>query len=422
MTVAPPITGLLLLLGLGFFFGLAFEEFYARSNQKRPGGIRTFPLLALTGALLYRLDPVRLVPLSAGLLALSAWLTCYYWRHLDDTDADGFPNVGLMVPICNMLAYLLGPVALAEPPWVAVGATVAAVMLLTARQELHGFARRVELTEIVNAGRFLLLTGFILPLLPDTPVTDLTRITPHQVWLAVVAVCTVSYASYLLQRYVAPRGAGLLVALLGGLYSSTATTLVLARRARVEPSSVRQAETGIILATSVMYLRLLIIVAVFNQSLALALTPRLLGLSALGAAMATGRHWIGGPRPPDQGHDAAPANPLELATAATFAVLFVAVSIASSWATQRFGSAGIYALAAIIGVSDIDPFVLNLAQPEAAQIATHVAVGAILVATSSNNLVKAAYAVAYSGGRMRAAPVAALGLLAACGIAIALVF
>jgi uncharacterized membrane protein (DUF4010 family) len=98
------------------------------------------------------------------------------------------------------------------------------------------------------------------------------------------------------------------------------------------------------------------------------------------------------------------------------------VSIASSWATQRFGSAGIYALAAIIGVSDIDPFVLNLAQPEAAQIATHVAVGAILVATSSNNLVKAAYAVAYSGGRMRAAPVAALGLLAACGIAIALVF
>ena len=85
-------------------------------------------------------------------------------------------------------------------------------------EKLHGFARRVEVAEIVNAGRFLLLTGFVLPLLPDTPVTDLTRITPHQVWLAVVAVCTVSYASYLLQRYVAPRGAGLLVALLGGLF------------------------------------------------------------------------------------------------------------------------------------------------------------------------------------------------------------
>ncbi len=422
MTVAPPIAGLLLLLGLGFFFGLAFEEFHARSNQKRPGGVRSFPLLALTGALLYRLDPMHLVPLSAGLLALSGWLTCYYWRHSGETDPEGFPNVGLMVPICNVLAYLLGPVALAEPPWVAVGATVAAVLLLTARQELHGFARRIELGEIVNAGRFLLLTGFVLPLLPDTPVTDLTPITPHQVWLAVVAVCTVSYASYLLQRYVAPPGARLLVAVLGGFYSSTATTLVLARRARTEPKALRQAETGIILATAVMYLRLLIIVLVFNRPLALALTPKLLALSALGLVMAMGWYWIGGPRARDDGPASAPANPLELVTAATFAVLFVAISVASSWATQRFGSAGIYALAAIVGVSDIDPFVLNLAQPEAAQITTEVGVGAILVATSSNNLLKAVYAIAYSGTRVRAAPVAALALLAACGIAIAVAF
>ena len=420
MPSPPPIIGLLLLLGLGFFFGLAFEEFHARSNQKRPGGVRSFPLLALTGALLYRLDPAHLVPLSAGLLALSAWLTCYYWRHLDETDAEGFPNVGLMVPICNVLAYLLGPVALAEPPWVAVGATVAAVLLLTARQELHGFARRIELAEIVNAGRFLLLTGFVLPLLPDTPVTDLTPITPHQVWLAMVAVCTVSYASYLLQRYVAPPGAGLLVALLGGLYSSTAATLVLARRARDDVSAVRQSEAGIVLATAVMYLRLLIIIFVFSHDLAMALAPPLLVLSALGLAMALGWYWIGGPRRTDAGQAAAPANPLELVTAATFAVLFVVISIASAWATLRFGSAGIYALAAIVGVSDIDPFVLNLAQGDPAQITVRVGAGAILVAASSNNLVKAVYAIVYSGARVRVAP-AALAVLAACGIAAAVV-
>ena len=419
MTAAPPIAAVLLLLGLGFFFGLAFEEFHAQSNQKRPGGIRSFPLLALIGALLYRLDPVRLLPLTAGLLALSIWLACYYWRHLGETDPEGFPNVGLMVPVCNTLAYLLGPVTLAEPPWVAVGATVAAVLLLTSREKLHGFARRVEVAEIINAGRFLLLTGFMLPLLPDTPVTDLTRITPHQVWLAVVAICTVSYASYLLQRYVAPPGAKLMVALLGGLYSSTATTLVLARQARTEPGSLRDAETGIILATAVMYLRLLVIIAVFNSALALALAPGLLGLSALGLAMAMGWYLLGGPRARSETPAGAPSNPLELVAAVTFAVLFVAVSIATAWATQRFGSTGIYALAAIIGVSDIDPFVLNLAQPDAAQVATDVAVGAILIATSSNNLVKAAYAVGYSGAKMRAVPVAALAVLAASGIAIA---
>ena len=295
-----------------------------------------------------------------------------------------------------------------------------AVLLLTARQELHGFARRIELTEIVNAGRFLLLTGFVLPLLPDTPVTDLTPITPHQVWLAMIAVCTVSYASYLLQRYVAPPGAGLLVALLGGLYSSTAATLVLARRARDDVSAVRQSEAGIVLATAVMYLRLLIIIFVFSRELAMTLAPPLLVLSALGLAMALGWYWIGGPHRADAGHAAAPANPLELVTAATFAVLFVVISIASAWATQRFGSAGIYALAAIVGVSDIDPFVLNLAQGDPAQITVRVGAGAILVAASSNNVLKAVYAIVYSSAHVRVAP-AALAVLAACGIAAAVV-
>ena len=290
MTIPPPILQLLLLIGLGFFLGLAFEEFHACTNQKRPGGVRSFPLLALAGALLYRLDPTHLLPLSVGLLALSGWLTCYYWRHLDETDAEGFPNVGLMVPICNVLAYLLGPVTLAEPPWVAIGSTVAAVLFLTAREGLHGFARRLELGEIVTAGRFLLLTGFVLPLLPDTPVTDLTSITPHQAWLAMVAVCTVSYASYLLQRYVTPLSAGLLTAVLGGVYSSTATTVVLARRVRAELTTRRQARTGIILATAVMYLRLLIIIAVFNPPLAFAVAPALLILSVLGLLAAAGAY------------------------------------------------------------------------------------------------------------------------------------
>ena len=109
MTVAPSVTRFLLLLGLGFFFGLAFEEFHARANQARPGGVRSFPLLALIGALLYQLDPNRLIPVSVGLLVLGCWLAGYYWRHTAETDAEGAPNVGLMVPICNVLAYLLGP-------------------------------------------------------------------------------------------------------------------------------------------------------------------------------------------------------------------------------------------------------------------------------------------------------------------------
>ena len=125
--------------------------------------------MAHAGALLYRLDTVRLAPLSVGLLVLGAWLTCYYWRHVAEIDPEGRPNVGLMVPICNVLAYLLGPIALAEPPWMAIGVTVAAVLLLTAREKLHGFARRIETGEIATAGKFL-ITGLIaVP--PEQPVT-----------------------------------------------------------------------------------------------------------------------------------------------------------------------------------------------------------------------------------------------------------
>jgi len=421
MTVAPPILRLLLLVALGFFLGLAFEEFHARTNQKRPGGIRTFPLLALTGALLFRLDPTNFLPFSAGLLALSAWLTCYYWQHLGETDQEGFPNVGLMVPICNVLAYLLGPVALAEPPWVAVGITVAAVLFLTSREALHSFAHRVELSEIVNAGRFLLLTGFVLPLLPDAPVIDLSTITPRQVWLAMVAVCSVSYASYLLHRYVAPTSAGLLTALLGGFYSSTATTVVLARRARGEATVTRQTQTGIVLATSVMYLRLLIVIAVFNQKLAFAVAPAMLGLTMTGLLLSALLYWFGPGRQPDTTASVAHGNPLELGAAAIFAALFITVSVASSWAVQKFGTAGIYVLAVIVGVSDIDPFVLSLAQNGAGQVSAEVGVVAILLATSSNNLLKAAYAMAYSGGNRLIWPVSALALLAVCGVGVAAV-
>lgn len=328
MNIDAPVARFLLLLGLSFFFGLAFEEFHSHGKQARPGGIRSFPLLALAGGLLYRLDTRQLLPMSVGLLVLGIWLACFYWRRLGEADEQGVTTAGLMSPVCNVIAYVLGPVALAEPPWVAVGATVAAVLLLTAREKLHGLARRVETGEIVTAGKFLMLTGLILPLLPDQPLTSLTEITPHQVWLAVLAVCTVSYASYLLQRYVAPSGAGLWVALLGGLYSSTATTVVLARRARAEPATLLQAQTGIMLATAVMYLRLLVIVLVFNRPLAFGLAPALLGLSTLGLVMAGFWRWIKGGHVVQTQDGKQPGNPLELGAAVIFAAVFVLISLA----------------------------------------------------------------------------------------------
>ena len=424
MISAPSVTSVALLLGLSLFLGLAFEDFFARTDTKRPGGIRTFPMLALAGGVLYLFDPTHFVPFTAGLLVLGAWLAIFYRQHVREQDEEGEPNVGLVVPILNVQAYLLGAIALALPPWIAVATTVTSVLLLTGREKLHALARRIAVKEIVTAGEFLILTGIILPLLPNEPVTTLTSITPHQAWLALVVVSSLSYVSYLAQRYWPTAARGLWMAALGGLYSSTATTVVLARQAKTGSVMRRHAQAGITLATAIMYLRILAVVAFFNMPLARGLALPLCGLSLAGLWSVRCNIVLQDRRrrtprrratlPPSGG------NPLELGPAALFAFLFVAVSLVSKWAATQFGSAGIYSLAAIVGVTDIDPFVLNLAQGGTSGMSDSALAAAILIAASSNNILKAAYAAFFAGGRATAGSAAVLVLLAIAGVAIAL--
>ena len=429
---------LALLLGLSFFFGLAFEEFHAKAAQKReaassgsarskaapprPGGVRTFPLLALAGAGLYFVEPARALAFVAGLAVLGAWLYGYYVQHLAASRAAGATDAELMVPACNLLAFLLGPLAFLQPIWVAIAFTVIAVLLLGARERLHELAERLPAGEMATAGKFLILTGIVLPLLPNLPVTSLTAITPYQLWLAVVAVSTLSYGSYLVQRYVWPTHGVWLAAILGGLYSSTATTVMLARRAGEAGRPGGELQAGIVLATALMYFRLAIVIAVFNLALARALALPLAALCLLAVLAALGCRWLtpagtaAAPRMPTP----VPHNPLELSAALLFAIAFVIVSLVTAWARARFGQDGVLWLAAIVGVSDIDPFVLSLAEGGGNGLPLAELAAAILVATSSNNLLKAAYSVGFAGWRVNYSPAIALVGLAAAGIVAAM--
>ena len=242
--------------------------------------------------------------------------------------------------------------------------------------------------EIVTAAKFLILTGIVLPLLPNEPVTALTAITPYKAWLALLAVCTLSYASYLLQRFLAPAHSDLAVALLGGLYSSTATTVVLARAARAQPASSALAQAGIMLASSVMYLRILAIIAVFDWTLAQRLAPVMVALFLVGAIVAM-LHYRGARNRSAAATSETPRNPLEITAAALFALLFVVISIATEWARAHFGTAGVDTLAAVVGFTDIDPFVLSIAQGGSGRCRCAAAT-AILIAIASNNVLKAA--------------------------------
>lgn len=405
-----------LAIAMALFMGLAFEGVYKREERSSPGGIRTFPMLTVLGAVLFLLDPKSLWPYLLGLAALAIWLHAYVPPAARNETA----RPGLMVPAANLLAYSLGPVALTQPVWMVVAVAVAAVLLLESREALHRLVSKVPSEEVFTLGKFLILVGVVLPLLPDRPIVSWTPITPFKAWLALVAISTLSYASYLVQRYVPSRSGALLPALIGGAYSSTATTVALARERRTRASGAGDLETGIVLATAVMYLRIDIVVAVFNRSLAVALLPTLALLLAL-AVVLGGWQWI--THKPDASLPArglAAANPLQLGVAATFTALFVVLAVASTWAGRTYGEGGIFALAAITGLTDVDPFVLNLAQGSAADLSMHALVAAVLIAASSNNVLKAFYAMIFGGWRKCLRPSLVLLALAAVGFGLAL--
>jgi uncharacterized membrane protein (DUF4010 family) len=422
MTNLPPLSPLelaerlALIIGLAIFLGLAFEEVYKSEERSSPGGIRTFPILAMSGAMLYLIEPTYALAFIAGLPVLAIWL----YAFLRAVPPAREPT--LMVPASNLLAYVIGPIALTQPAWVAVALTVTAVLLLGAREQLHRLIHTVPRDELLTAGKFLILVGIILPLAPNRQVTTATLLTPYGIWLAVVAICSLSYLSYLLQRYAPIRHDALLPAVLGGAYSSTATTVVLAKRLRDVKQGSADISAGIIAATSVMYVRLGIVIAVFDRPLAFALAPALAALCVIGAALA-GYEWRrAGARLSETSLSVPAVNPLQTPTAIIFAALIVVISIISAWVLHVFGASGILTLSAVVGATDIDPFVLNIAQGGVAGMSIASLSAAVLIAASSNNVAKAAYAIGFGGAATARRPAVMLITLALLGLVAAAVY
>jgi uncharacterized membrane protein (DUF4010 family) len=415
----PPIDlaeRLALLLVLTLFLGLAFEEIYKRDDPAIPGGIRTFPLVGLAGAMLYLVEPQRALAFIAGLLPIAAWL--YAFLRFEHSTEAGPPGRTMVVPVANLLVYALGPIVLTQPVWVAIAATVAAVLLIGARERMHGLIPLIPQDEVLTAGKFLILVGIILPLVPDTRVIPAAPLTPYQVWLAVVAVSGLSYLTYLVQRYQPIEGGALVPALLGGLYSSTVVTVVLAKEQKRAAIQRAEASAGIVAATTMMYPRTAVVIAFFSPSLAAILLPALGCLSVAGGLLAW---WEWRKVGPGSGKKLAipEANPLQLTTALIFTALFLAVSLATTWTESTFGQAGVFSIAALVGASDITPFLLSLAQGGAPGMSLSALAAAVLIAASTNNLAKAGYAIGFGGLAAAERSSVMLAVLALLGFAAA---
>ena len=387
--VAPPDAfKIVLVLFLSFLLGLEHEEHRPQKSYAF-GGIRTFPQLGLFGYILATLAAPSVLLLAAGLLVAGVFLTISYLHKLKRD-----PEAGITTEISGLGTVLLGALVQHDRLWLAATVVVAALLLLELKTGLESMARRIDPAEIITFTKFLLLSAVILPIVPNQPLTPFA-INPFKTWLVVVAVSAISYASYVLQRLTKGKGGILLSAFLGGAYSSTVTTVVLAKRAAKEERPHLFAGATL-LASGVFYLRLILLLAFFSLPLTRLLAP---GFFILGVT-ATVAGWLWS-RFPDVGNQKierewTSSNPLELRAAFTFALIFVAMLVATHLTVTYLGAGGVYTLGAMMGLTDITPYVLGLAHGLNNPTALTVAAGGIIVSAASNNLVKGGYAYFFS--------------------------
>lgn len=380
---------IIVVLFLSFLIGLEREEHRAAEPPGRYyfGGVRTFPLVGLIGYALTLLSGGQLFPVVAGLAVVSAFLWLSYQNKLRTQGA-----AGVTTEMSGLVTYLVGALVSRGEFWIATTLAILSVLLLELKEFLEGFSERVPGPDIFSFTKFLLLTAVILPIVPNQTFGPF-GFNPFKAWLIVVAASGISYGSYLLQKLERGEGALWVSAILGGIYSSTATTVVLAKRAR-ERQAPHLFSGSILMASGVMYLRLLVLIGLFNYLLMRRLLPSFLlaGIGGLLVGWVWSRIHDGGGQGGEKGVDI--KNPLELSAAFLFAFVFVVLLAATHYAVVYFGRGGVYGLAAITGVTDIDPFVLGLTQSGAAPVG--LAAAAIAIAAASNNLVKSAYALAFA--------------------------
>ena len=405
----PEALKIVLVLFLSFLIGLEREEHKVAVGSYSFGGVRTFPLIGLIGYSIALISGAQLLPLTVGFLVVAGFLLLSYWHKLSSAKAAGVTS-----EMSGLTTFLVGALVCYGHFWIATTLSVASLLLLDLKAVLEKLAVRIAPQEILTFAKFLLLTGVILPVLPHQEFSRF-HINPFKTWLVVVAVSTISYGSYVLQKLTKERGGVVLAALLGGAYSSTVTTVVMARRAAREPHPHLFAG-GILIASGVMYLRLVALLALFNRQLLSLLALPFLALAGL--AVGIGWLWT---RRADASAQAVqrefePNNPLELLAAFLFAGLFLAMMIATQLAVTYLGRAGVNTLAAIMGVTDVDPFIMGMTQAAGTLTPLKVAAAAVVIAAASNNLVKGIYAYSLADRKTGVQSLSLMAALAAVGL------
>lgn len=391
-TAIPPLLiQFVMTVAFAFLVGLEFRRYHQINQyQLHFGSTRTFVLIAILGFLLFLIDPSKLL-FASGFVLLGASLLAYYWQLATKGIFSLFSST------LALLVYLIGPVAVSFPNWFLILFVVVLILMLGEKPVIHRFSDRLANEEMVTLSKFLVISGVILPLLPDQPIAPALPVTYYKVWLAVIIVSGISYFSYLIHSYFFQSRGLMITAVVAGLYSSTVATVVIGRRARDLTSVESQVSAALIAATTMMYLRLLAIIFLFDRQAGLKLLPPF-GLIILLSivAIAVLSRYKNRTLPTTDAVDV--QHPLELYSALLFAALFMMFTFVTHYVTSHFGSNGLNYLAIAVGLTDIDPFILSLLSGKFL-ISQSAIIAAIVMASGSNNLLKAAYAIFFARNR-----------------------
>lgn len=399
-------------LSIGLLIGLERER-----NPSAKAGLRTFTLVAVFGTLIAMLASQSGSSwlLGAGLLAVAAMIISVYMNTPTENNDPGTTTVAAL-----LVCYSLGALVWYGMTELAIMLAIATTTLLYFKPELQGWSQRLTRRDLVSILQFSVLSFVILPILPDNSYGPYNAFNPHNAWMMVVLISGLSLAGYVALHWTGHRYGAPLLGVFGGLASSTATTMVYARHSKTSENMVRLSAVVILIASQVVLIRLAVVSAVVSPGVIGKLLPPM-GLGLMFGLVFTLLGWrrlrTSSELPMPQ-----TANPTEIHAALGFGLLYVIVLLCSAWLSDIAGSSGLYIVAMISGLTDVDAITLSsLRLFSLDKLSGNQAVAAIAIAFISNMLFKFGM-LFFIGGRALAKHVAGgFGAMAA-GVALGLLF
>lgn len=392
MILAPTdLTNLAIALGLGLVVGLQRQWV-----EKEIAGARTFALITLLGTLCSMLAPhFGGWIVAVGLFSVAAAVMMGNYIEVDAGEA----NPGMTTEVAALAMFVVGALLpLGHRPLAVVAAGVVA-LLLQWKQPLHAFVRKLSHEDVQAAMRLVLIGLVILPILPDRGYGPYEVLNPHQIWLMVVLIVGISLVAHLAHLFLGDKVGTVLGGILGGLISSTATTVSYARRTRAQPQISGVAAVVIVIASTVVIGRVLLEIAVVAPEILTATAPPLISLGVFMAAISYAAFRFMSRELQEKPDRKPPSN---LRAAIVFGLLYGAILFAVAAAKEQFGDAGLYAVAAMSGLVDMDAITLSSAHMmKEGRIGVDIGWRLILVGAVSNLAFKAGAVAVLGSPRLR---------------------